>query len=51
MIERGFNLDDDNGDRVPAYAVAVIETDLTRLTDNEGNEVLTPPSMTPGSFR
>ncbi|MBK9183524.1 MAG: hypothetical protein IPM83_10465 [Ignavibacteria bacterium] len=51
VIERGFNLKD-NGDRVPAYvAVAVIETDLTRLTDNEGNEVLTPPSMTPGSFR
>lgn len=51
VIERGFNLKD-NGDRVPAYvAVAVIETDLTRLTDNEGNEVLTPPSMSPGSFR
>lgn len=51
VIERGFNLKA-NGDSVPAYvAVAVIETDLTRFTDNEGNDVLTPPSMTPGSFR
>lgn len=51
VIERGFNLKV-NGDRVPAYvAVAAIETDLTRLTDNAGNEILTPPSMSPGSFR
>ncbi len=51
VIERGFNLRE-NGDRSPTYvAVAVIETNLTRITDNQGNEIVTPPSMSPGSFR
>ncbi|MBK7577640.1 MAG: hypothetical protein IPI24_09430 [Ignavibacteria bacterium] len=51
VIERGFNLDDDN-EATPSYvAVAILETDLTRLTDAGGIEVLTPPSMSPGAFR
>ncbi|MCX6139880.1 MAG: hypothetical protein NTX15_03475, partial [Candidatus Kapabacteria bacterium] len=51
VIERGFYSDTDGRIHPQYVAVAVIETDLTVVADSEGNDILTPPSMSPGSVR
>ncbi len=50
VIERGFSIVD--GDEIPRYvAVALLDTNLNKLRDDEGNTVLTPPSLAPPNRR
>lgn len=51
VIERGFYHDADGTPKPQYVAVAVIETDLTVITNADGDEVLTPPSMSPSPVR